>query len=121
MLYQIDIYLCSIITCFNSFFRGMNLNSYLFHYFSPDFLKEINILFCSNFAQLFSVSDNILYTLPVASKTMVAIIAKKARYDIFIETVMLIKVMQQQDNLSSICQFYKIFNQLQDRPFLSKN
>lgn len=94
LLHQIDIYLRSIMVCLDSFFGYMNLTSCSFYCFSINFLGKINILFCDDFAQLYPVGDNALYTLPVAFKALVAIIIKKVAYNAFIETVMLTEVMR---------------------------
>lgn len=93
ILYKINICLYSIIVCPNSFFRDMNLNFCLFHYFSTNFLEGMNIFLYSDFAQLFSIGNNMLYTLPVTSKTLVVNITKKTAYDAFTENVMLKEVM----------------------------
>lgn len=77
MLHQIDICLCSIMACPNSFFGNMILNSYSFYCFSTNFLKKMNIFFYGNFAQLFSIGYHILYTLPIAFKASVTVITKK--------------------------------------------
>lgn len=82
-------------TCLNSFFGNINSNSYSFHCFSTNFLKRINIFLYDDFIQLSLVSDNILYILPIASKASIIVITKKIIYDIFTETVILIKIMQQ--------------------------
>ena len=47
----------------------------------------MNILLCGDFAQLPPVGDSALYTLPLASKVSVAVIAGKAAYDAFTEMV----------------------------------
>ena len=121
MLHQIDMHLRSIIACPDSFFGGMNPNFCSFHCFLTDFLERMNILLCGDFAQLSSVGDNALYTVPIASKASIAVITKKTAYDTFTETVVLTEVMRQQDNLSSACQFREVLNQLRDGPLSNKN
>ena len=84
-----------------------------------DSLEGLNILLCSDFAQLPPVGDSALYTLPLASKASVAVIAGKTAYDAFTDTVVLTEVMRQQGNSSSACQFREVLDQLQDGPLSS--
>lgn len=65
----------------------------------------MNIFLCGDFAQLPPVLDIALYALLVAAKISVKVIAGKNAYDAFTETVALTKVMQQQSNFLSACQF----------------
>lgn len=81
----------------------------------------MNILLCGDFAQLCSVGDNALYTLPIASKVSVVVIGGKAAYDAFTETVGLTEVMRQQGDSSFACQFREVLNQLRDGPLSSEN
>lgn len=45
------------------------------------------------------MGNNALYTLSIAIKALFAIIDRKTMYDTLIKTIVLIKVIQQQDNL----------------------
>lgn len=76
MLYQIDVRLRTIMVRLTIFFGGMN------------------IFLCRDFAQLSLVLDNALYTLLVAAKVFVEVMAEKNAYDAFTETVTLTKVIQ---------------------------
>lgn len=60
---------------------------------------RMNIFLCDDFTQLSRVGDNILYTLSVAFKASVAVMVEKIFYNIFTETIMLIEIMQQINNL----------------------
>lgn len=55
----------------------------------------MNIFLYSNFAQLFLVKNNILYTLSIAFKSLVVVIVRKISYNTFIEMIVLTNVMQQ--------------------------
>lgn len=72
----------------------------------------MNILLCGDFAQLSPVGDNALYTLPVASKASVAVMAGKTSYNAFTETIVLIEVMRQQGDSPSASQFRDVLSQL---------
>lgn len=61
----------------------------------------MNIFLFGDFPQLSSMDDNTLYILLIASKALVAVIAKKVAYNAFTKTVVLIKVIWQQSDLSS--------------------
>ena len=86
-----------------------------------DSLEGLNILLCGDFTQLFLVGNSALYTLPLASKVSVAVIAEKAAYNAFTDIVVLMEVMRQQWNLSSTCQFCEVLDQLQDEQLLSNS
>lgn len=90
MLHYIDIRLRSIMARPTDFFGGKKF--YLVYYYSTNF-TGMNILLCGDFAQLSPVGDNALYTLPVASKASVVVMAGKTSYNAFKETVVLTEVM----------------------------
>ena len=81
----------------------------------------MNILLCGDFGQLPPVGNSVLYTLSTAFKASVAVIAGKAAYNTFMETVVLMEIMRQQSDLPSACQFCEVLNQLWDGPLSQEN
>lgn len=59
----------------------------------------MNIFLCDDFTQLSRVGDNVFYNLSVTFKASVAVMAKKTFYNVFTETIMLIEIMQQKNDL----------------------
>ena len=60
--------------------------------------------------------NNILYTLSVAAKVFIEVMAGKNAYNAFTETVALTKIMQQQGNSLSAHQFCQALVKLWNRP-----
>ena len=71
---QIDLRLCFIMASLTNFERVLTFVQFIA---LEKFFKKINILLFDDFAQLFLLENNVLYTLQVALKSLVILILPK--------------------------------------------